>query len=107
MDDAMAMTPEEIDRAMRVYLGVGDSGGIQPAGMKDRLVEEYGKPRALLLERTLRSYIDRMMSMTVDWKAETLESASDRAAAFAEELLPGLTPSTYIGLGNYFHYEWR
>jgi hypothetical protein len=101
------MTPEEIDRAMRVYLGIGDSGGIQPVGMQERLTSAYGESRAPALERTLQDYLDQMMAMPVDWKAETLEAASERAASFAKELVPGLTPSTYAGMSKYFAYQWR
>ena len=102
-----AMTPEEIDRAMKVYLGMNESGGIKPFGEKERLVAEYGRLRACSMAGTLQGYLDDMMAMPLDWKEDTLDSASDRAALVAEELVPGLSPLTYKAMSNYFNYQWR
>ncbi len=71
------------------------------------MVAEYGRVRAWVIARTLERYLDAMMSMPDDWNKDTLDSDTDRATAFAEELVPGLEPLTYTGMGNYFAYSWR
>lgn len=102
----MKMSNEEINLAMRLYLGGGEDAGYNPIGQIERLQEKYGAKSAEI-ERTLREYIDWMINVPVNWETESLGTAVAKIESVIGGRYPWFDEITRKKMANYFGYSWK
>lgn len=100
------MTQEEVNEAMRLYLGGGDNGGYEPLRKEDRLRERYGTQWENV-QKVLDDYLKIVMDIPVEWDKESLSEAGLKVKGIIKEKFPSLDDFTCRSMSNYFTYQWK
>lgn len=83
----MAFTTEEIDAAMRVYLGGPvEEGAIQIGGKEERLAQRY--PEDFL---SLKTSLDQMLDSATTWAKNKSADDQDTIHSWLNKKLPSLS----------------
>ena len=95
---------DEVNEAIPIFLG---AGRMSPAICPDRLIEHVGAARAAELEPFIRSLVNEMFAIPIDWKQHDLVSGTNLAIATVEAAHPQLSPKSLHALGGYFSWSSR
>jgi hypothetical protein len=95
---------DEINESIPLFLGAGRKS---PSICPDRLIEHVGAARAAELEPFIRSLVNEMFAIPIDWKQHDLVSGTNLAIATVEAAHPQLSPKSLHALGNYCAWCWR
>ena len=100
------MTPQEVNVAMRTFLGGDEDAGYDPLGGEDRLKVKYGE-RWEEMRALLGEYLKTVAEIPVDWEKENLSAATARAVGMIQNQYPWFDDRVRQKMANYFAYQWR
>lgn len=100
------MKQEEINEAMRLYLGDKENGGYDPLRKEDRLRERYGTQWEDV-QKVLEGYLKIAMDIPVEWEKVTLSEAGLKVKGIVKEKFPYFDDFTCRSISNYFTYQWK
>ena len=100
------MDSSELERAILIYLGADPKGGVQPAGMEERVRGEYGALAELVL-RDVRKTLSILDEYEPDWAVDTLQFAAQKVENDLMRRLPNFSKSLHKAMANYWSYGWR
>lgn len=100
------MNDKEINDAMRVFLGGGDGGGIDPLRGKERLEKHYGQ-ESVVIQIKLENILESITSLDFDWKNR---GGADLLDQLIKKIKPKLSWADDVvckKIANYVAFQWR
>lgn len=97
---------ENINRALRIYLGADMQSGVRPYGMEERVQTEYGVNATEVLEE-VRCAIDGLLEPHEAAQLASLEEIALLAGRRARSRRPELADDVCRAIGNYVSYSYK
>lgn len=100
------LTPEEENRAMKIYLAGGEGKGYDPVGKEDRLRKEYG-PGWRKIQKALNDYLEPLIKRPESWTDESARESAQKMSVILEENFPWFDETARQLMLGCFLYEWK
>lgn len=100
------MIEKELNEAMRIYLGGGEGGGIDPLGRKERLDKQYG-PRSPEIQKELDEILGKVSSIEIDWKIGKGEALLVQLVNLVQKKISWADDVVCKKMANYIAFQFR
>ena len=94
-----------LSQAVVLYLGWGSAPS--PRQDQSQLVRQFGVLRGAELEREVKSLLEQVNQIDVDWTIYPLESAGELVRSYLQSSHPDLTDAAVDALVWKFTFDWR
>ena len=92
-------------RAVGTYLWSGQAG--HPSSDEQAVVDEFGPEEAGRLLPYLKSLVEEMNHVSIDWDVNSLQTGAEVYADYVRRHHPELSDDAVIQLRNAFSYWWK